>query len=121
MAENTSKNELKRLDIVNYLEEKKIKPAKSNKNYATEYINYLCSKLSIENSEVPSSVNKDIFKIKTFYVECGRNVPYMIDCHKNFFNTIVKPIPKPKPKLPDPESSTSDTVCFKITIFLCAK
>ena len=40
MAENTSKNELKRLDIVNYLEEKKIKPAKSNKNYATEYINY---------------------------------------------------------------------------------
>ena len=108
MSENTSNsNELKRLDVVNYLlQEKNLKPSKSNKNYATEYVNYLCSKLSVERSAVPN-VYKDISQIKKFYVECAYNIPFMIESHKNFFNTVIKPI------IPDPEPTTSDTVCFK--------
>ena len=87
----TRENIVKFICAQNEKRTNKITPLSSNSAYKNEYIDYVCSKLKINKSEVPTSVIKDVQTIKEYYKKANRQIPTMINAHKKFFDTIVKP------------------------------
>ena len=94
---SVSKN-ITRKDIVEYIHECQQNKKKGNKItpatpslYKKSYIDYLCSKLKIDPSEVSPSIYNDIKIIKQYYTQSHRNIPIMIRKHTKFFETIIKP------------------------------
>ena len=94
---SVSKN-ITRKDIVEYIHECQQNKKKGNKItpatpslYKKSYIDYLCSKLKIDPSEVSPSIYNDIKMIKQYYTQSHRNIPIMIRKHTKFFETIIKP------------------------------
>ena len=94
---SVSKN-ITRKDIVEYIHECQQNKKKGNKItpatpslYKKSYIDYLCSKLKIDPSEVSPSIYNDIKIIKQYYTQSHRNIPNMIRKHTKFFETIIKP------------------------------
>ena len=73
--------------------------------YKKSYIDYVCSKLKIKESEVPHSVYSDVKNIKTYYVTAHKKIPAMLKQHPKFFDTIIKP---KRAASPPPAA----TVCF---------
>ena len=68
--------------------------------YKKSYIDYVCSKLKIEQGEVPPSVYNDVKTIRKYYLQHHRKIPLMIKSHTKYFETIVKP----KSELASPEN-----------------
>ena len=97
MSSNISST-LKRIDIINYLEDtKKIRP--NNVDYSTEYIKFVCEKFGIKKSDLHYTVSIDISKTKNWFIECHRQLQTMKNKHKKFFDAFVKlkfPLPPPK-------------------------
>ena len=94
---SVSKN-ITRKDIVEYIHECQQNKKKGNKItpatpslYKKSYIDYVCSKLKIDPSEVSPSIYNDIKMIKQYYTQSHRNIPIMIRKHTKFFETIIKP------------------------------
>ena len=94
---SVSKN-ITRKDIVEYIHECQQNKKKGNKItpatpslYKKSYIDYLCSKLKIDPSEVSPSIYNDIKIIKQYYTQSHRNIPIMIRKHTKFFETFIKP------------------------------
>ena len=88
MASNT----ITRLDIAKYLNDKDIKPSKSDwTNYYDKFIHRVCSKLAVKKSELPQQIFKDICKIKDFYPKCQHSYEVMIRKHAKFFSAEIKP------------------------------
>ena len=90
---STSKNfqefkTLKRLDIVNFLSDQKIKP--NTEEYKGKYVEYLCSKYFIEEKEVPSNIYYDIYLIKKYFSEARSEFPRMIKNDQRFFDAEIK-------------------------------
>lgn len=82
---------VKRLEIVQFLADAKISP--TSNEYKDEFLEYLCNKLVIDKSEVPSRIYSDIYRIKGFFKsrKIGFQVERMIKQHRKFFDTeIVK-------------------------------
>ena len=101
---------LKRVDIVNYLENtKKIRPL--DIEYSKEYLKYVCEQLGIEISDIHYEVRINISKIKGFYKACNHQFQKMKNKHKKFLNAFVKSkhLP-PSPPLTPPQSGKK--VCF---------
>ena len=106
---------IKRLDIVNYLEEeKKLKP--TSDEYSNEYVAFVCDKLGIERSDVHYEVFIDISKIKSFYKDTSVSYKFdfMIKKHKKFFNAFVKlkKLPPNPTSYTTTSASTDNLVCF---------
>ena len=79
---------VKRIDIVQYLDDLKITP--SSEEYASAYVEYLCEKLSLEISEVPKHIYDEINKIRTCYSLNNNNLQRMIENSLSFFHADVK-------------------------------
>ena len=82
---------VKRLEIVQFLADAKISP--TSNEYKDKFVEYLCKKLVIDKSEVPSRIYSDIYRIKGFFKsrKIGFQVERMIKQHRKFFDTeIVK-------------------------------
>ena len=59
--------------------------------YKKSYIDYVCSKLKIEQSEMPSSVYNDVTNIKKYYVNAHRRIDLMLSNHVKFFDAKIQP------------------------------
>ena len=83
---------LTKRDIVKHLSDEFPGISPSKNEYKEKYLDYLCSKLSIEKSEVPAQVYTDIYDIKKFYTssKCSYKVSNMLRIHKKFFDAPVK-------------------------------
>lgn len=93
---------LKRIDIVNSLAVLDIKP--NNEEFKTKYVEYLCEKCFVEESELPGSVYYDIYQIKNWYSVAKSDIPRMYKKHTKFFDTEIKikrvpDVPPPKVKI----------------------
>ena len=94
MADSKEIECLSRLEVVNYLCDLRIRPAKGknlNELYREEYIKYICSRLLIHKDQVPDEVIRNLYEIKNFYLKHGRNEKVMIRKHENFFNAYIRP------------------------------
>ena len=83
-------SKLKRIDILNHLENNRNNIRPPDDRYKDEYVNFVCEQLGIEQSEVHYEVLIDISKIKSFYKACGYDFQKMKNKHKKFFNACVK-------------------------------
>ena len=105
MASTSNNVCLTRLDIAKYLNEKDIKPSKSNWTvYYDKFVHRVCSKLAIKKSELPTQILKDIGKIKDFYEKCQWKYERMVTKHAKYFSAEIKP------KRSAPLESTSASV-----------
>ena len=101
---------LKRLDVVQFLEEtynnkisdkeERISPSKDE--YKIKYIQYVCFKLDLGESDLPHEIYHDIFLIKSYYSKCQYSVERMIKKHQRFFETPAVHI-KGAPIVPPPK------------------
>ena len=111
-------SKLKRIDILNHLENNRNNIRPPDDRYKDEYVNFVCEQLGIEQSEVHYEVLIDISKIKSFYKACGYDFQKMKNKHKKFFNAYVK---SKRLATAPPSPPNNETVCFnfkKIVLFL---
>ena len=80
---------LKRLEVVKYLADLNISPNRDS--YSKLYIDYLCQKFSLKNSEILNGIySHDIYMIKRYYKDCQFSIDRMIKKHQNFFEADLK-------------------------------
>ena len=94
MADSKEIECLSRLEVVTYLCDLGIRPAKGkslNPLYKEQYIKYICTRMLIHKNQVPDQIPMDIQNIKNFYLQHGRKEHLMIKHHESFFNAYIKP------------------------------
>ena len=99
---------LTRLKVVKELFLKDIKPYSND--YSTKFVEYICSNLHMNKSDVPKQILKDITNIKKYYKQ-DKTAELMYKKHSKFFSAEIKP------KRSAPLPSTSASVCFKSSYF----
>ena len=81
---------VKRLEVVEFLDDAKITPTSSK--YKPKFLEYLCEKMSMKVNDVPKRIYSDIYKIIQFYRKSHSQIKTMINQHKIFFDADLKPI-----------------------------
>ena len=103
---------LKRLDVVNYLNEliPKLSPIKPD--YKTKYIDYICEQYGMNESEIPSETYHDINLIKRYYNNASKVFKHMLKKHDKFFDAsaIKTDLKRPSSSLP------SSNVCISFQL-----
>ena len=83
-----STTSLKRIDVINYLEDtKKIRP--NHDEYKKEYVKFVCEQFKIKESEVHYEVFIDISKIKKMFTECHRKFDKMKNKNKKLEQKLL--------------------------------
>ena len=86
----TRKNVVEFIDNENKNKVNKITPM-TPALYKQSYIDFVCSKLKIKQSEVPPSVYSDLNNIKTYYIKAHRRIDLMLSNHAKYFDKIIQP------------------------------
>ena len=89
-------------DVVNFLWNSAPRITPASGEFKTEFVNYLCSKLSIEKSQVSEKIEKDISKISSFFSkkEYGHKIERVFQKHSAFFDCPIKIIKRAAPSAP---------------------
>ena len=80
MADSKEIECLSRLEIVIYLRDLGIRPAKGqnlNELYKEEYIKYICTRLLIHKNQVPDEVIRNLYEIKNLVSQTSLEEEYI--------------------------------------------
>ena len=105
---STESEGLTRLKVVKELFLQDIKPC--SHDYSTKFVEYICSTLHVNKSDMPEQIYQDIYKIKAYYKKL-KKAELMYKSHSKFFSVKIQP----KRSVPLP--STVASVCFKSSHF----
>ena len=109
--------DLKRSDVIKHLTSLEPKITPGSENFKARYIEYICSKLSLKNSEVRQQnfVKFDPYEIKKKYEKCDFKVSRMLEKNAAYFNCQIQ-LKRSAPSVPDEMVMVFKTITFSVNL-----